>query len=175
MKTYSDQQLEVLMQDLESDLVERKESLKGDLAKKARQAVCGFANDLPDHRRAGVLFVGVDDRGKPNGLAITDDLLLLMADFKADGGMVPPPSVVVEKRRLCGFDIAVAHVQPAESPPVRRRGDAGARAGAAIWLWDPDRAGRAAEGRPPAAGVRGRCELGSLHGPGEGVNSLSGQ
>jgi len=120
--TYSDQQLEGLMQDLESDLVERKESLRGDLAKKARQAVCAFANDLPDHRRAGVLFVGVDDRGSPTGLPITDELLLLLADFKADGSMVPPPSVVVEKRRLCGCDIAVVHVQPADAPPVRYDG-----------------------------------------------------
>lgn len=52
--TYSDQQLEGLMQYFESDLVKRKESLRCDLAKKARRAVCAFANGLPDYRRVGV-------------------------------------------------------------------------------------------------------------------------
>lgn len=119
---YSDQELEVLMRDLESDLVERKESLLGDAPKKARQAVCAFANDLPNHQRAGVLFVGVDDGGVPTGLPITDELLRLVADFKADGSMVPPPSMLVEKRRLLGSDVAVAHVLPADTPPVRYDG-----------------------------------------------------
>lgn len=48
---YGDDELEALLSDLESDLVERKESWKGDAPEKARQAVCAFANDLPDHRR----------------------------------------------------------------------------------------------------------------------------
>jgi ATP-dependent DNA helicase RecG len=122
MSTYTDQELEALMRDLESDLVERKETLKGDAPTKARQAVCAFANDLPDHRRAGVLFVGVNDAGQPTGLPITDEILRLIADFKADGSMVPPPSMVVEKRRLCGVDVAVAHVLPADTPPVRYDG-----------------------------------------------------
>jgi ATP-dependent DNA helicase RecG len=122
MRSYTDQELEQLMADLESDLVERKEGLKGDLAKKARQAVCAFANDLPDHRRAGVLFIGVDDAGQPVGLPITDAVLLLMADFKADGSMVPPPSMIVEKRVLRGVEVAVAQVFPADAPPVRYDG-----------------------------------------------------
>ena len=122
MNTYTDQELEALMADLESDLVERKETLKGDAQAKARQAVCAFANDLPNRQRAGVLFIGVNDAGQPSGLPVTDDLLRHIADFKADGSMVPPPSMVVEKRRLHGADVAVAHVFPAEAPPVRYDG-----------------------------------------------------
>jgi ATP-dependent DNA helicase RecG len=39
--------------------VKRKSSLsKPD---EIRQAICAFANDLPDHRLPGVLFVGVQD------------------------------------------------------------------------------------------------------------------
>ena len=63
-RTYSDQQLEAMMADIESELVERKESLTETPAKKdgpiekIRQAVCAFANDLPGHRRPGVVFVG---------------------------------------------------------------------------------------------------------------------
>ena len=40
------------------------------------EAVCAFANDLPGHRKTGVVFVGVDDRGHCANLPITDQLLL---------------------------------------------------------------------------------------------------
>jgi predicted HTH transcriptional regulator len=53
MSYYSDSQLEVLLDDLESDLAERKESWTGDAKSKARQAVCAFANDLPNHGTPG--------------------------------------------------------------------------------------------------------------------------
>jgi hypothetical protein len=46
---YTDEQLEALLEDLESDLVERKESFRGDVPTKAREAVCAFSNDLPGH------------------------------------------------------------------------------------------------------------------------------
>lgn len=46
---YSDEQLETLLSDLESDMAERKEAWKGASPEKGRQAVCAFANDLPDH------------------------------------------------------------------------------------------------------------------------------
>lgn len=46
MKRLTDQDLEALLNDSESDLAERKQSFKGDVPKKARQAVCAFANDL---------------------------------------------------------------------------------------------------------------------------------
>jgi ATP-dependent DNA helicase RecG len=47
MQRLTDQELLFLLDDLESDRIERKESFKGDVPKKARQAVCAFANDLP--------------------------------------------------------------------------------------------------------------------------------
>ena len=68
-----------MLADLESDLVERKESLRGDNPRKIRQAVCAFANDLPDHQRPGVVFVGADDAGAPVGLKITDMRVLGLA------------------------------------------------------------------------------------------------
>ena len=79
---YSDRELEAMLADLESDLVERRESLRGDSPARIREAVCAFANDLPDHRRPGVVFVGADDAGNPTGLEITDHLLLRLADIK---------------------------------------------------------------------------------------------
>jgi ATP-dependent DNA helicase RecG len=108
--------------DLESDLVERKESLRGEAPTTAREAVCAFANDLPDHRRAGVVFIGVRDDGSPSGLPITDELLRQLADFKTDGNIVPPPTITVSKRFLQGKEVAVVIVEPADSTPVRFKG-----------------------------------------------------
>jgi len=126
---YSDSELESLLGDIESDLVERKESLKGDAPTKAREAVCAFANDLPGHGRPGVLFVGATDEGCPTGLDVTDELLRQLADIKTDGNTVPPPSLFVSKRVLRGAEVAVVAVLPSDSPPVRYRGRIWVRVG----------------------------------------------
>ena len=120
--TYSDMELESLLDDLESDLAERKESWKGDAPDKGRQAVCAFANDLPDHRKPGVLFVGAKDDGTPSGLRVTDELLQALADIKTDGNILPPPSLTVQKHRLKGAEMAVVTVVPSDAPPVRYKG-----------------------------------------------------
>jgi ATP-dependent DNA helicase RecG len=122
MRAYSDQELETMLGDLESDGAERKESFKGDAPAKVREAVCAFANDLPDHRRPGVIFIGARDDGSPAGLAVTDELLLQLADMKTDGNIVPPPTLTVEKRLLRGSEMAVVTVWPADSPPARFKG-----------------------------------------------------
>lgn len=128
-RRYSDSELESMLGDLESDLVERKESLRGDAPSGIREAVCAFANDLPDHQRPGVVFVGADDAGRPTGLRITDQLLRQLADVKTDGNIVPPPTLTVAKHMLAGHEIAVVTVQPADSPPVRYRGRTWIRVG----------------------------------------------
>jgi len=119
---YSDRELEFLLDDIESDLAERKESWRGDSPEKGRQAVCAFANDLPDHRRPGVLFVGAKDDGMPANLDVTDELILTLSDIRTDGNILPPPSILVEKRVLKGAAMAVVIVQPSDTPPVRHRG-----------------------------------------------------
>ncbi|WP_419937485.1 ATP-binding protein [Candidatus Palauibacter sp.] len=119
---YSDDELEIMLADIESDLVERKESLAGDARKTIRQAVCAMANDLPGHGQPGVVFVGATDKGTPTGLEITDELLQQLSDIKTDGNTVPPPTLSVQRRNLHGADIAVITVQPSDSPPVRFRG-----------------------------------------------------
>lgn len=130
MQPYSDHDLQQMLIDLESDLVERKESFKGDAPTKVREAVCSMANDLPGHGRPGVIFVGVRDDGEPTGMEVTDELLLQLADMKADGNIVPPPTMTVAKRRLGPADVAVVTVWPADSPPVRYRGRIHIRTGA---------------------------------------------
>jgi ATP-dependent DNA helicase RecG len=54
MTNYTDAELEGMLADLESAFVERKESFNGDAPTAVREAICAFANDLPDHRRAGI-------------------------------------------------------------------------------------------------------------------------
>lgn len=123
----TDQELESLLDAPESDRVERKESAAdGD---KIRQTICAFANDLPDYRQPGVLFVGVNDLGIPTALAITDQLLQNLASMRGDGNILPFPLLTVQKRHLKGQDVAVVLVQPADAPPVRFKGTVWVRVG----------------------------------------------
>ena len=94
---YTDDQLAAMMTDVESDLVERKESLDGEAPNAVREAICAFANDLPDYSRPGVPFVGVRDDGTPTGLEINDALLLRLAHCKSDGNILPLPTMTVAK------------------------------------------------------------------------------
>lgn len=118
----TDAELEALLDDVESDRVERKSAWAGDVPDKARQAVCAFANDLPGYGKPGVLFVGASDDGNAAGTPITDRLLQTLSDIRTDGKLVPPPSLVVEKRMLRGVALAVVTVLPADAPPVRYDG-----------------------------------------------------
>lgn len=119
----SDDELNALISDLESDRVERKGSWQGDTPEKVRQAICAFSNDLPNHRKDGILLIGVSDTGAPTCLEITDKFLLTLADIKTDGKITPPPSLTVEKRELPGnHHIALIQVRPSDSPPVRYDG-----------------------------------------------------
>ena len=122
MKRLNDQELESLLNDTESDRAERKKSFKGDVPKKARQAICAFANDLPNHNQPGVLFIGAKDNGEPSGLQVTDQLLRSIADMKTDGNILPLPVLSVEKRMLKGAEMAVVTVMPSDMPPVKYEG-----------------------------------------------------
>jgi len=128
MATLTDQELSVLLNDIESDLVERKESFLGD-PKKVRQAVCAFANDLPGHNKPGVLFIGVKDNRDPSHLPITDALFCSLADIKTDGNILPLPVLLIEKRVYKGVPIAVVQVFPSNMPPVKYKGQIWIRTG----------------------------------------------
>lgn len=87
------EELRKLLADLESDQVERKESVKsGDTKDRICQAICAYANDLPDHRSSGVIFVGATDDGRPAGLTISDRLLQELADLRGQGRILRHPS-----------------------------------------------------------------------------------
>ena len=130
---YSDEELELMLTDLESDRVERKASFKGEAADKIREAVCAFANDPAGHGQPGVVFIGARDDGTPvGGFAVTDELLRQLADIKTDGNILPPPSLLVEKRHIAGADYAAITVWPCDTPPVRYKGRIHVR-------WEPRR------------------------------------
>jgi ATP-dependent DNA helicase RecG len=112
-----DTTLTALFKDLESDRVERKSSPAD--AKKIRQAICAFANDLPNHQAPGVLFIGVHDDGTCAHLAITDQLLLDLTNIRAEGKILPFPVLQVNKRMIEGCELVVIIVEPSDTPPVR--------------------------------------------------------
>jgi ATP-dependent DNA helicase RecG len=130
MSDFSDAQLEAMLTDLESDRVERKESFRGNAPQTVREAVCAFANDLAGHGEPGVVMIGVRDDGSPvPGFTVSDELLRSLADIKTDGNIVPPPSLLVEKRMLRGSEVAVITVWPCDTPPVRYKGRIHVRCG----------------------------------------------
>lgn len=140
-----DEELEALLGDLESDRAERKASIS-DKAKIC-EAVCAFANDLPGHREAGVIFIGVDNQGHCANLPITDQLLLTLADLRSDGNLLPFPVISVQKRTLNGCELAVILVEPSDAPPVRYRGRTSVRVGPSTRLATPEEERRLSERR----------------------------
>ncbi|WP_419842261.1 RNA-binding domain-containing protein [Candidatus Poriferisodalis sp.] len=142
---YSDDELAAMMTDLESDLVERKESLSD--TEKARRTICAFANDLAGRDKPGVLFVGVTDEGECAGLRVDDNLLTRLANIRGDGKTLPIPSMDVERRTLNGCDVAVVTVQPASDPPVRYDGRVWVRVGPTVRRAVPEDERRLAERR----------------------------
>ncbi len=110
-----DEALYALLNDLESDRVERKASTS-DL-KRIRQTICAFANDLPNHRLPGVIFIGINDDGSCANVPITDEMLRNLAGSKE--AILPFPSLVVQKKVVNGCEVAVVIVQPSDYPPVR--------------------------------------------------------
>jgi ATP-dependent DNA helicase RecG len=123
----TDEALQTLLGDLESDRVERKSSISD--MKKIRQAVCAFANDMPNHRLPGVVFVGVNDDGSCASLDVTDEILRTLSDVRSDGNILPTPDLTVQKREFGGCVVATVVVQPASRPPVRYDGRTWIRVG----------------------------------------------
>ncbi|MBM4323503.1 MAG: transcriptional regulator [Deltaproteobacteria bacterium] len=120
-------ELEILLNDLESDRVERKASASD--RDRIRQAICAFANDLPNYQRPGVIFTGANDNGTCANLPITDELLRTLADMRSDGNITPFPTMTVHKQVLSGCELAVIIVEPSDAPPVRFQGRAWIRVG----------------------------------------------
>ncbi len=123
----NDSELIALLKDGESDRVERKASAS-DMTK-IRQAICAFANDMPNYKLPGVIFIGVHDDGSCSSLQITDELLRKLSDIRSDGNILPFPIMSVQKKSLKGCEMVVIEVQPSCDPPVRFDGRTWIRVG----------------------------------------------
>ena len=129
MRQLTDAELVEMMDQGESFHVEYKETLDGAAPTRIREAICAFSNDLIGSGQAGVVIVGLTNTGKPSGIDVDDELLIRLNSIKTDGNIVPPPSLLVEKRTLQDKEIAVVTVWPSDSPPVRYRGAIHVRSG----------------------------------------------
>ena len=127
-----DSELLALLNDLESDRVERKSSTSDH--EKIAETICAFANDFPGYNRPGVLFVGVKNDGTCAHLPINDRLLLSLAEHRDNGKILPLPAIHVQKKILNGCELAVIIVEPADAPPVRFRGRVWIRVGPRVAL-----------------------------------------
>jgi ATP-dependent DNA helicase RecG len=89
---------------------------------KFQEAICAFANDLPNSKKKGYLILGAHDDGRLSGLKVTDALLKKIAGIRSDGNILPLPVMSVERFEFPDGDLLVAEVTPSELPPVRYRG-----------------------------------------------------
>ena len=86
------------------------------------EAICAFANDLPDSRKKGYLLIGAHDDGSLSGLKVDDVLLKKITAIRSDGNILPLPVMNVERVEFPEGDLLVAEVSPSLLPPVRYRG-----------------------------------------------------
>lgn len=85
------------------------------------EAVCAFANDLPQ-RGPGWLVIGVDNSRIIAGLTMSDKFIASLGDIRSDGRILPIPAISVEKLATAQGEVAVVTVQPSDMPPVRFNG-----------------------------------------------------
>lgn len=132
----TDEELNRMRFDLESDRVERKSSAADRSA--IRRNICAFANDLPGHGQAGVILIGVRDDGSCADLKIDDRLLRDLAQMRDDGNLLPIPAMTVERRTLEGCEVVVILVEPSLNPPVRYQGRTWVKVGPTVRLATPE-------------------------------------
>jgi ATP-dependent DNA helicase RecG len=123
----TDEELNALHATGEQDRFERKQSI-GD-ADKIREAICAFANDMPNHRAPGVIFVGLKDDGSCANTSIDDELLKILGGMREDGKITPFPNMAVRPVSIQGCQVAAVIVEPSDNPPVRVRGRTWIRVG----------------------------------------------
>ncbi|WP_321332518.1 ATP-binding protein [uncultured Bacteroides sp.] len=121
------EEVQGLMEDLESDRIERTVSTRED---KLGPASCALSNDFPNHKESGYILLGVDDKGKPSGMKIGDRELTEIGNVKSNGNVLPQPSLIVSPVfRIDGGDVVVIEIKPSLYPPVRYNGRCWIRVG----------------------------------------------
>jgi ATP-dependent DNA helicase RecG len=124
----TNEEVATLFRDMESDRAERKRSFQA-AAEKIRQAICAFANDLPNHRLPGVVIIGQEDDGSCSRTTIDDVLLKTLGGLRSEGLILPFPVMSVTRKEIDGCTVAVIEVSPSTQPPVRLDGRTWIRVG----------------------------------------------
>ena len=98
-------EIQELLHSTETYRVERTTST-GDMDK-FQEAICAFANDLPNSRKNGYLILGAYDNGTLSGLKVTDDLLKKIAAIRSNGNILPIPVMSVDRFQFPEGDLLV--------------------------------------------------------------------
>lgn len=123
----TDEELAALFRDQETDRVERKSSIND--SAKIKQAICAFANDYPNHRQPGVIFVGQHDNLTCANINVDGRLLETLGGWRADGNILPFPSMAGRRFSADDCEVAAVIVEPSDNPPVRFEGRTWIRVG----------------------------------------------
>lgn len=123
----TDAELLALFRLSESDRVERKEN--NTHPDRVREVICAHANDLPNHRATGVIFIGQRDDLTCAQLNVDDRLLQTLAGYRQEGRVLPFPTMSVRRVVLDGCPVAVIEIEPSDNPPVRFDGRVWIRVG----------------------------------------------
>lgn len=124
----TDDEIAALFHDMESDRAERKRNFQA-AADRIRQAICAYANDLPNHRLPGLVFIGQEDDGSCSGINVDEHLLNTLGGLRSEGLILPFPVMSVTRREVDGCTVAVIEVSPSTQPPVRLDGRTWIRVG----------------------------------------------
>ncbi|MFA7484170.1 MAG: RNA-binding domain-containing protein, partial [Vulcanimicrobiota bacterium] len=116
-----------LLKNTESDRVER--TMSESKTDKFGEAICAFANDLPNSGKPGYLLIGAKDDGTLCGLKVTDELERNVGGIRSDGNLLPQVRMNLQKFSLESGDVLVVEVFPSESPPVRYKAKCWVRVG----------------------------------------------
>ena len=116
----TEKELDVLISSVETFRIEKTVSTTN--MDKFCEAICAFANDMPNSKLNGYLLIGITDDGKRSGLKVTDELLKKISSIRSDGNILPMPVMSVEVFSFNDGDVLVVEVTPSNLPPVRYRG-----------------------------------------------------
>ena len=116
----TEKELDVLIYSVETFRIEKTVSTTN--MDKFCEAICAFANDMPNSKLNGYLLIGITDDGKRSGLKVTDELLKKISSIRSDGNILPMPVMSVEVFSFNDGDVLVVEVTPSNLPPVRYRG-----------------------------------------------------
>lgn len=115
-----DQLYEMIQSPEESWRLEKTISVRD--SKKFGEAICAFANDLPEDELPGYLLVGVNPDNTVAGLELDENIAQTLLDFSKDGRIIPAPTILTKIFHLPEGDVCVAEVLPSSLPPVRFNG-----------------------------------------------------